>query len=261
MADIKSENNKSLVFSIITVVLNDKKGLERTFKSVQAQICQNIQHIIVDGCSTDGSLEIIEKYRNDMTIVLSEQDDGIYDAMNKGIQLATGDVIQFLNAGDVYWDETVLSSVTEGFQSSNSKVVYGNNSYFDENDTTVRYWKAGNFSRWKLYLGWVPNHSTAFAKKELYDLYGGFNKKYYNAGDYEVFLTWFLGNSIVPYYLHKDVTKMEIGGFSNGSVKNMMLGMKEVRSAWTDNGYKYGILAPIVKIISKIPQKVLSRFS
>lgn len=251
--------NEPFTISVISVVLNDAMGMERTFRSVQGQTYPFVEHIIIDGQSSDGTLDVIEKFRNEQTVIVSEPDKGIYDAMNKGLGRVSGDAFQFLNAGDIYEDETVLEDVARGFQDTDSRLVYGNNSYVDEENRIVRYWPAGKYAKWKVYAGWVPNHSTAFASSTLIDDCGVFDDSFKNAGDYDLFLRWFLEAGVEPYFLGRDVTRMEIGGFSTNSYGNALLGFREVRRAWKKNGFRYGLLAPYIKVLQKLPQKLFGR--
>lgn len=240
--------------SVVTVVLNDRDGLARTLESIAAQVVKGptaIQSIIVDGGSADGSKELAERLRLPGSILVSGPDDGIYDAMNKGVALATGDVVHFLNAGDVYASPDVIRAAMDAFRESRADVVYGDIGFVDNAGNVVRYWCSGTYAKWKVFTGWAPPHPGAFARRSLYERSGLFDKALRNAGDYELFLRWFLGLSTVPHYIPVQIARMEAGGLSNGSVRGILLGAREVRYAWRKNGYRFGFLAPWAKLARK----------
>lgn len=239
--------------SIVTVVLNDAEGLRRTLHSLGAQSHGDIDHVIVDGGSTDGTLDVAEAEKLPTTRIYSGPDDGIYDAMNKGLDRAEGEVVAFLNAGDRFAGADVLSLVAEAL-AGGAELAYGDLTFFDDAGRTVRKWRAGAFRRGRLSLGWIPPHPTVFARKALFARIGGFDKSFQNAGDYDWLLRAIVGENVDPVYVPRVLAEMEIGGFSNGSAKGVGVGIAEVRRAWTRNGFKGGLVAPYAKIASKIPQ-------
>ncbi|MFN7014655.1 MAG: glycosyltransferase family 2 protein, partial [Bacteroidia bacterium] len=166
-----------LKISIITVTFNSAKTIEQTIQSVIKQAYSNVEYIIIDGASQDETLNIIERYRNKISVVVSEKDSGIYNAMNKGLKLATGDIIGILNSDDFYADENVLSDVAKLFEQVKADAVYADLQYVDADDTRKikRYWKSGKYKPGDFLFGWMPPQPTFFVKKEVYNKYGYFN--------------------------------------------------------------------------------------
>ena len=251
--------SEDLKFSIITVVFNDAVGLERTFKSVQSQTYKNYEHIIIDGASTDGTADVIEKYRDNKTRVTSELDEGIYDAMNKGFMQVGGDYFQMLNAGDKYAADDILSVVYEALVGKFVDIIYGEISFFNENFDQTRYWPAIEYKKWKVYMGWLPGHNTVIAKREYIEQFGLFDTKLYIAADTDMLLRWFLDDETKFQHLNKHMICMETGGASNASLKNIFIAWTQVTKAW----FKYKpILSPItptLKVLQKVVQlKILS---
>jgi glycosyltransferase involved in cell wall biosynthesis len=250
-------------FSIITVSFNSEKTIEDTIKSIVNQSYQTIEYIIIDGLSKDGTLKIIDKYKDKITVVISEKDNGIFDAFNKGLKLATGDVVGFLNSDDFYVDNTVIAQVARIFQEKNVDGVYGDLVYVNPKDTSkiIRHWESLNFDRKLFERGWMPPHPTLFVRKELYSKYGYFNTWMKISNDYEIVLRLFYKNNATAAYLPKILIKMRAGGNSNGTLKKRYLANKEDREAWKVNGLKMPVLFAILKPLRKItqyfvPQKV-----
>ena len=174
--------------SIITVCYNSATTIRDTIESVLAQSCQDIEYIIVDGASKDGTMKIVEEYGDKIATVVSESDKGIYDAMNKGIGLATGDVVGMLNSDDVYADSTSVQRLVECMTSADSDTVFADMVLVEPNnlDHVVRYYDSSRFSPARLRYGWMPTHPTFMAKRELYEKWGGFSLDYQIAADYEM---------------------------------------------------------------------------
>ena len=160
--------------SIITSVYNNEKTIEDAIKSVLSQTYPNIEYIVVDGASKDGTIDVIKKYEDKISTFVSERDKGIYDGLNKGVSLATGDIIAFLHSDDIYENENIITEVVEHFKSTNTDSIYGDLVYVDKEDTSkiFRYWQSGEYTFKKLSNGWMPPHPTFFVKKEFYDKYG-----------------------------------------------------------------------------------------
>jgi len=181
--------NSPLV-SIITVVLNRKDTIEFAIKSVLSQTYSNIEYIIVDGGSTDGTVDVIKKYNKYILKWISEPDNGIYDAMNKGIKMARGQIIGILNSDDVYADNKVIEVVVKAIEENNADCCWSDLVYVDRENTDkiIRYWKSSEFKEEKLKRGWMPPHPTFFVKKWVYEKYGYFNLDFPIAADYELML-------------------------------------------------------------------------
>jgi len=241
--------------SIISVVYNNDQYIEDCIESVASQSYRNREHIVVDGGSTDGTLEVIEKHRDKITKWISEPDDGLYSAMNKGISMATGDVIGFLHSDDYYADQDVMEKVAGVFINKDVESLYGDLVYISKSGKRIlRYWKSGNYRKGMVKWGWMPPHPTFFVKRELYKRHGGFNTNLRVAADYELILRFLGKHSISTHYLPEVLIKMRIGGNSNKSVKNLLRKSKEDFQAMKDNGLPIPIAALLYKNFSKLPQ-------
>jgi len=226
-----------MTISIITATYNNQTTIEHTIQSVLNQTYPNIEYIIIDGLSTDSTLNIIEKYKNKISKIISEADKGMYDALNKGIEIATGKVIGFLHADDFYTHNRVIENVLEAFKTENTESVYGNLEYVSaiNSNKIIRHWKAGQFSLNKLKKGWMPPHPTFFVKKEVYDKLGGFNLKYKIAADYDLMLRFLGKHKISTAYLPEILVKMRWGGKSNRSLTNIIQKSREDYIALKEN--------------------------
>ena len=242
-------------FSIITVSYNAAKSITETIESVLSQTNVELEYIIVDGGSTDGTQAIVEKYRENIAVFVSEKDNGIYDAMNKGIQLATGEIIGLLNADDLYAYPSFLNEVENTFQLNGSDLVYSNLLYIDQHSgKPLRYWKAGKFSKNGFRRGWMPPHPATFVRKKVYEKAGLFNISFSISADYEFLLrAMHLGNLKINY-LNKTGVKMKAGGKSNVSVKNRLVANREDIKAWQINGLNAPPFLRILKPLRKLPQ-------
>jgi len=246
----------SLKISIITVAYNAEKSIEDTIQSVLSQTYSNIEYIIVDGNSTDTTLDICNKYKNKISTLISEKDEGIYDAMNKGVALATGDVIGVLNADDFYIDDRVIDKVVSKFSKENCDGLYANLVYVDGNDTSkvTRTWLSGDYKENSFMKGWMPPHPTFFVKTECYKKFGNYSLELKSAADYELMLRMIHKHKIVLSYLNEITVKMRVGGVSNSSLKNRLNANKEDRRAWEMNNLKPGFFTLIRKPLSKVFQ-------
>lgn len=244
--------------SIITVVWNNERTIKDAMDSVLSQTYKNIEYIIIDGASTDGTVEIIQSYGDKITKFVSEKDNGLYDAMNKGIGLATGDIVGILNSDDFYIDEFVIEKVVKEFKSKNVDSVYADLVFVkpDNLDKVVRYYDSSHFSSEKFAYGWMPAHPTFFVKKEVYQKYGLFKTDYKIAADYEL-LTRFLGkNNVSSSYIKEPIVKMRIGGASTSGIKSNYILNKEIIRACSENG----IYTNWLMVLSKYPKKILGLF-
>ena len=247
--------------SIITVSFNSEKTIEQTILSVLGQTYKNIEYIIVDGNSSDNTLSIINKYSSKIAHVLSEPDKGIYDAMNKGIELASGDLIGILNSDDVYAYSNVITDIVKKIHASNAKSIYADLVYVDKNDLfkVKRYWKSGEYKRKKFKMGWMAPHPTVFIKREIYTQFGTFNLSLKSAADYELMLRFFYKEKIEPAYLPEVIIKMRQGGKSNASIKNRLSANRQDRAAWRINSVKPYWLTLYFKPLRKVPQFIFRK--
>jgi glycosyltransferase len=241
--------------SIITATYNSERTIKDNLASVKNQTYRNLEHIVIDGASTDKTVNLLQLFGHDGPLV-SEADGGIYDAMNKGVGMATGDIIGILNSDDFYPHASVIDNVVKAFQDLKCDAVYGDLVFVDEHNSNkvVRKWVAGNYRRNLFYSGWMPPHPTVFIRKEVYEKYGGFNLKFKSSSDYELLLRLMFINKIKVNYLPGVMVHMRTGGQSTKSLKNRLAAHKEDYLAWLSNGVfpKWYTLA--MKPFSKILQ-------
>ncbi|HKY69463.1 MAG TPA: glycosyltransferase family 2 protein [Gammaproteobacteria bacterium] len=210
--------------SIITVCYNAEKTIEEAIQSVHDQTYPNKEHIIIDGASKDATLKILSKYQTYFAKVISEPDEGIYHAMNKGLQQATGDIVGFLNSDDSYYDDNVLEKIAKHFEKGKCDACYGDLIYVDPlNPKKVRrYWQAGEFEPGAFIKGWSPPHPTFYVKKEVYDTRGGFDLRYSMGNDIELMMRFLEVAKLKVGYIPKVLVKMKLGGVSNQSITNII---------------------------------------
>ena len=247
--------------SIITITYNSAETIEDTIQSVLSQDYPNVEYIIVDGASKDSTLEIVERYRSSISKIISERDKGIYDAMNKGVTLATGDVIGILNSDDFYADRKVISDIVRTMQSANSDACYADLVYVDRVETSkvIRSWKSGEYRHGDFLRGWMPPHPTFFVKRSWYERHGLYSLELKSAADYELMLRFIHKHGVSMAYLPRVITKMRAGGQSNVTIKNRWKANKEDRLAWKMNGLQPGFLTLIRKPLSKLIQYLPGR--
>ena len=221
-----------------------------------SQTYSNIEYIIIDGLSTDNTLEIINKYQDKISTIVSESDEGLYDAINKGITLATGDIIANLNSDDFYIDNNVIKDVVEKFENENTDTLYADLYYVDAIDTNkiVRHWNSGSYKDGMFFKGWMPPHPTFFVKKSIYEKYGTFNLQLKSAADYEIMLRFIHKHNCSISYLNRVIVRMRVGGVSNASLLNRLKANREDKKAWLINGLKPKPYTLLFKPLSKIGQ-------
>ncbi|PQJ72086.1 glycosyltransferase family 2 protein [Polaribacter butkevichii] len=228
--------------SIITVCYNSAKTIEKTFKSVANQTYTDIEYIVVDGGSKDTTLEIVEKYKKIVSQSVSEPDKGLYDAMNKGIKMATGDLVGILNSDDIFTDESVLENVANFHKQNNIDASVGNIIQFNEEGKTVRKYSAKNWNPEKLKIGFMPAHPAIFFKRELFDQFGNYQLDFTIGADYELITRFFLKHKISWKFSNITTTSMLIGGLSSSGVSSYQLISKEINKALTRNNIKFSYL-------------------
>lgn len=247
--------------SIITVTYNSSKTLSDTIESILKQKYEDYEHIIVDGLSKDNTVEIIQKYEpqyNGRLKYISQKDSGLYDAMNKGIKMATGDVIGLLNSDDIYANENVLQKISDTFNKTNCDGTYANLIFMDEETMSKpqRIWKS---EKGKLQNGWHPAHPTLYLKKQVYDKIGLFNLKYRIVADYDFMLRMMLDKDIKLEYINDYIVYMRIGGTSTAGIKGYIKNLKEAHEALKSNNVKHPYLVDFKRIIKTIKQMLCSR--
>ncbi len=210
-------------FSIVTAVFNNKELVESAVESVHSQVGVEVEHIIMDGGSTDGTLDLLKKFTYPNIILESSRDKGIYDALNKGIAKSTGDVVGILHSDDIFSSRQVLSKVASLFEAGVDG-VYADLDYVNRVDTTqiFRKWKSGSFNSFDLELGWMPPHPTLFLRKEIYQKMGEFDLQYKIAADYDFMMRVLTTKKYKIAYLPETILKMRVGGQSNKSLKNII---------------------------------------
>lgn len=240
--------------SIITACYNSAATIRDTIESVLAQDYADIEYIIVDGQSSDNTLHIVNQYSPRITKIVSEKDDGIYYALNKGIDLATGDVIGILHADDFYASSTVISSVMKKMQ--NADAVYGDLQYVDRANTSkvIRNWKSGEYEDGMFLKGWMPPHPAFFLKTKCYEENGLFNTSFRTAADYELMLRMIHKYKVPIAYIPEVLVKMRVGGVSNVTLKNRIKANREDKRAWIINGLQPGWFTLMRKPLSKLRQ-------
>lgn len=244
--------------SIITATYNSSETIRDTIESVLCQTYKNIEHIIIDGASKDGTLKIVHSYGGKIAKVISEPDGGIYDAMNKGISMATGDVVGILNSDDFFAHDRVIEKVVRAFEMTECDSAYGDLQYVDPAETgkVVRNWRAGSHTRNSWLYGWMLPHPTFYVCKDVYERFGTFNLRLRSAADYEIMLRFLYKNKISTTYIPEVLVRMRTGGVSNASFKNRLAANKEDRQAWRMNGLTPRFYTTLLKPIRKIGQFV-----
>lgn len=247
--------NSKLKISLITVTFNSAATLADTIKSVIKQDYSNIEYIIVDGGSTDQTIEIIKKYEERFPIKwVSEPDKGLYDAINKGIKMATGDVVGIINSDDFYHRADGLSKIAKGFDNEEVDCVFADIRFVrPENlQKTVRYYSSKNFHPKKFKWGFMPAHPTFFAKRELFEKLGYYKTDYYIGADYELLIRFLYNNKLKYLYLPFDLMKMRTGGRSTNSFKSNLILNKEIVRACKENGIKTNLYLLYLKYFRKV---------
>lgn len=250
--------DKPLTFTIITVSYNNEATLTDTIQSVLSQSYPHIEYLVVDGASTDGTKAILERYENKISRWISESDQGIYDAMNKGLKMATGDFVGFLNADDFYDHPKVLENLAHVLQANPTALAaYGDLAYVDEKhtDRIIRYWKSDQYHRNSFKTGWMPPHPTFYLKRECFEEFGAFrDDEFASAADYELMLRMLYKHQLHTVYNPDLMVRMRVGGTSNRNLKNRVRANKEDRKAWLINGLVPSLFTFWFKPIRKIPQ-------
>ena len=244
-----------LKISVITAVHNNCETISAALDSVLGQSGVDIELVVIDGGSTDGTLEVLRSYADRLHVLVSEPDQGIYDALNKGIRRASGEVVGFLHSDDLFADSDVLSRIAAAFADPGVGAVYGDLLYVrkDNPDQVVRYWRSGEFSGRRLGWGWMPPHPTLYVRRRVYERHGLFDTSFRIAADYDFILRALSQNRVGVRYIPKVLVKMRVGGASNRSLRNILQKSSEDLRALRGNGVG-GMGALIWKNLSKLPQ-------
>jgi len=242
--------------SIITVVYNAEKYIQDCIESVINQTYPDIEYIVIDGASTDNSLSIIKKYKSNISHFVSEKDKGIYDAINKGLSISSGEIIGVLNADDMLASTDVITAIVKHFAIHQPDAVYGNLNYVDAGDITkiTRKWVSKQFARKDIEMGWMPAHPTFYVKRELFEKYGNYSLDFGTAADYELMIRFLYHFQINAIFLNCLIVNMRVGGVSNSSSKQRYLALKNDYSAMKTNKIPHPLITLLFKKLSKIPQ-------
>ncbi|MGP4846102.1 glycosyltransferase family 2 protein [Marinobacter sp. 1Y8] len=253
MVALSLENPK---VSIITVCFNSDTTIRDTLNSVRAQSFLNIEHIIVDGGSSDRTMDIVTEFQGGLGPVVSEPDKGLYDAMNKGVGMASGDIIGILNSDDFYESDDVIEAVVGVFlKDPNLDMVFGDVVFVNPPDlcTVTRFYRAGHFRPWKLRFGWMPPHPATFVTRAVYERHGRYRLDMKISADYEMFVRWLRKGTLKYRWIDQVIVRMRAGGVSTGGLKNSLVLNNEIVRACKENG----LYTNLIFVLTKIPFKFL----
>ena len=244
--------------SLITVTYNSARYLQNAIQSVYNQDYPNIEYIIVDGGSTDDTLSIIEKNASCITKWISEKDNGMYDAINKGMKMATGDVIGILNSDDMLASKNVISKIASCFKERHVDSIFGDLIYVDAEETSKihRFWKGMPYKRTSFNLGWMPAHPTFYVRREIVEQLGGYETHYFSASDFELMTRYLYKHRISSFYLPELIVKMRKGGMSNGSFKKRFRANRRDYLALKRNDVPFPFIVSLIKPLRKLPQYI-----
>lgn len=235
--------------SIVTVSYNSEKTIKDTIESVLNQTYSNIEYILIDGQSKDNTIDIIKDSERNFLGKgtefkwISEKDNGIYDAINKGIKIATGDVVGILNSDDYYYDNNVVNDIIEAFKNNTIDCIYGNLVYIDpDSEKVTRRWTSKDFVKGLFQKSWTPAHPTFYCKREIYNQYGLYRTDFKIAADVELMYRYLEKNSVVSKYVNRYIVTMRQGGVSSSGLKSTITITKEMKQAFKDNGGKFNLV-------------------
>ena len=255
MADFPPDMAGRPKISVITAVYNNVSTIEDTILSVISQTHPNVEHIIIDGASTDGTMDVIRKHMARIAVIKSEPDHGIYDAMNRGLALATGDIVGFLNGDDVYADPRVLEEIAHTIETQKVDACYGDLVYVDRKDVrkAVRYWESQTYHDGLFEKGWMPAHPTFYAKKRVYEKYGGYDLAYRRQSDFELTMRFLAVHKIKSAYIPRVLVHMRSGGASR-ELMHILEGNIEAYRACRKHSLNVTPFFIARKILSRVPQ-------
>jgi glycosyltransferase len=245
--------------SIITIVYNNRENIADCIRSVQNQRYPNIEYIVIDGGSTDGTLEAIQPFREKLACFISEKDTGLYNALNKGIKQATGDIIGILHSDDLFYDSGSIEKVVQAFRETQADLVYAKGQYVDQAniEKVKRIYPSKPFKKRYLPFGWIPLHTTIYVKREVFENYGLYEEHYRIASDYEISQRWFQNDNIRKVYLNEWVVKMRLGGKSTNAKLQKLKSSEDLDVI--RRYHLWGWFTLGCKIARKIPQYILPR--
>ena len=242
--------------TIITVSYNSAKTIQDTIDSIKSQDYNDIEYIVIDGASNDKTLDILKKHKDVISKMISEPDNGIYDAMNKGLKMATGDIIGILNSDDFYLNNDCITKIVDCFSKENCDIVYTNINYVNQDDTSkiVRKWRCSEYKKGAFRNGWHPAHPGFFVRKRLYDEYGNFDTNLRIAADFDIMYRFIEIFKSKSKFLDYTSVGMRIGGESNQSLINIFKGNNDVIKSFSKYGNPIPFYYPFLRLIPKIKQ-------
>lgn len=247
--------------SIITTCYNRASTIQGAIESVLAQDYPDIEYIIVDGMSNDGSMDVINGYKDRVAKIVSERDHGMYEAINKGIRMATGDIIGLVHSDDFLYDSHVISDVVKKFENTEADFVYGDGVFVNANNINkpVRNWIGGTYHRWKVRCGWLPLHPTCYIKRDVMMREGLYDQSFKIAADTDLLVRYLYKAHLKVEYLHRRIVKMRMGGLSTDSQKRRQMWDEDIR-LYTAHGFRPVILTKLLKMAWKVPQFIEAKF-
>lgn len=245
--------------SIITTCFNREATIAQAIESVLAQDYPNIEYIVVDGASNDNSLAIINRYKNKISKIISEPDKGMYEAINKGLRAATGDIIGLVHSDDFLYATNTISRMVAAFEHTDADFVYGNGLFVNPEDTNkvIRNWIGGSYSKWKVKHGWLPLHPTCYIKKSCIDRLGMYNESYKIAADSDFLVRYLYEADLKVYYLNEYIVRMRMGGLSTDSKRRKMMWEEDIRM-YRSHGFN-PTLTKLQKMAWKVPQFITAK--
>ncbi len=246
--------------SIITTCYNRETTIRGAIESVLIQDYPEIEYIVVDGASKDGTLSVINEYKERIAKIISEPDHGMYEAINKGIRMATGDVIGLVHSDDMLYDNHVITNIVEAFERSKADFIYGNGIFVNFNDTNklVRNWIGGPYYRWKVRCGWLPLHPTCYIRRDVMQREGLYDESYCIAADSDLLVRYLYKANLKVHYMKRKIIRMRMGGLSTDSKKRKQMWDEDVRM-YKSHGFS-PIPTKIMKMMWKVPQFIEAKF-
>lgn len=247
--------------SIITTCYNRETTIRGAIESVLSQDYSDIEYIVVDGASKDGTLAVVNEYKDRIAKIVSEPDKGMYEAINKGIRMSTGDIVGLVHSDDMLYDSHVVSDIVKTFKDSNVDFVYGDGIFVNFNDTNklVRNWIGGPYHRWKVRCGWLPLHPTCYIRRDVMLQEGLYDESFHIAADTELLVRYLYKAHLKVFYLKRKIIRMRMGGLSTDSEKRRLMWNEDIR-LYTAHGFKPVILTKLMKMAWKVPQFIEAKF-
>ena len=250
--------------SIITSCYNRVSTIRGAIESVLSQDYPDIEYIIVDGASTDGSVEVIRdaiEGHEDRVKFISEPDHGMYEAINKGIRMATGDYIGLVHSDDFLYSSHTISDIAKRLKETRADFLYGDGLFVnaENTDKVVRKWIGGTYRLWKVRHGWLPLHPTCYIRREVMEKLGGYDESYMIAADTDLLVRYLLDNHVKTDYLKKYIVRMRMGGMSTDNSRRAKMWKEDIR-VYSSHGFKHVTLTKIEKMLWKVPQFVMAKF-